>query len=133
MNDRIQESPIVTTRTTTTWLDARGFIRTVTFPRSIETIEDAKANIEVCRQLGQGVKRPILVDFRGMRCQDRDARGYYGGPEASEVLSAAALVVGSALTRVLANFYTGLNQTRFPTRMFTSEDEAIAWLMGFVA
>jgi hypothetical protein len=48
------------------------------------------------------------------------------------VESAAALLIGSPLTRAIGNFFMGLNKPLIPTRLFTSETEALAWLKGFV-
>ena len=45
---------------------------------------------------------------------------------------AIALLVGSPLSRVIGNFFVGLNRSTFPLRLFTSEEEAIAWLRTFL-
>ena len=38
----------------------------------------------------------------------------------------------SPLTRAIGNFFLGLNKPLMPTRLFTSEEEALAWLKTFV-
>lgn len=45
---------------------------------------------------------------------------------------AVALVAGSASasTRMLANFFLGLKRGAIPVRMFTSETDALAWLVA---
>jgi hypothetical protein len=41
-----------------------------------------------------------------------------------------ALLVGSPVTRVIGNFFIGLNKPRWPVRLFRSESDALAWLGG---
>jgi hypothetical protein len=59
-------------------------------------------------------------------------RDYFANdPVHLQTYSACALLVGSAVSKVLANFFMGLNKPKKPTRMFTSQDEAIHWLEGY--
>ncbi len=43
-------------------------------------------------------------------------------------VTAVALLVGSAVNKMIANFVIGMQRIRFPIRMFTDESEALAWL-----
>jgi len=63
---------------------------------------------------------------------DREARRYFAGEETAKVESAAALLIESPLSKAIGNFFMGLNKPIVPTRLFTSEAEALAWLKGFV-
>ncbi len=62
----------------------------------------------------------------------RDARVYFAGSESKKVHSAAALLAQSPLSKVLGNLFLGLNKPLFPTRLFTSEKDAIEWLKGYI-
>ena len=42
--------------------------------------------------------------------------------------SAIALLGSSAVDRVLANFFLGVNSAPVPTRFFTNGEEAVRWL-----
>ena len=75
---------------------------------------------------------PVLIDLRAGKSQDRDARQYYSSPEVTQETRAAALLVASRLSMVLARFFITLAKPSIPTRMFTDEAEALAWLKGFV-
>ena len=68
--------------------------------------------------------------MRHARGIERSARVLYA---ASTTSVAVALLVGSPLTRVIGMFFMGLNRPATPTRLFTSEPEALAWLRTFVA
>lgn len=90
---------------------------------------------EVIRAVGTvcgGVRRPALVDLRELRSMSRECRKYFAGPQTAEVESAVALLILSPLTKAIGNFFMGINKTVVPTRLFTSEAEAEAWLRGFV-
>ena len=71
----------------------------------------------------------LMQALKGM---SRDARVYFAGPQTAEVESAAALLIHSPLGRAVGNFFLGLNKPLFPTRLFTSESDALAWLSSFV-
>jgi hypothetical protein len=80
-----------------------------------------------------GWKRRVkFVDLTKVTAIHREARLYFAGEETAKVQSAAGLLIGSPLTRAIGNFFMGLNKPLIPTRLFTSEAEAIAWLKGFV-
>jgi len=69
---------------------------------------------------------PMLVDIREAGPIDRPARELFsraGGP-----CSSVALLAGSAVTRMAANIFLGFNRPAIPTKMFTSEAEAVDWL-----
>jgi hypothetical protein len=114
------------------WIDPEGILRFVTLPVAQE-LEDAVENVRVSRELGSGVPRPGLLDSREAISISREARSYYAGPENARVLSAVAILVGSPLSRVIGNFFIGLNRTSFPSRLFTSEEQALAWLRSFLS
>jgi hypothetical protein len=45
---------------------------------------------------------------------------------------ADALLVGSTMMKLIATAYINFNKPKVPTRMFTSEEKAIAWLKTFL-
>ncbi len=94
----------------------------------------AKENIDaqerVRDRLGKEKTR-VLVDMRAIKSISRDAREYYANERTASIQRATALVIESPLSRVIANFFMGLNRPLTPTRMFTDVDEAIEWLQSF--
>jgi len=48
------------------------------------------------------------------------------------IISAAALIVSNPVSRIMGNFYMGINKTKMPIRMFTRVDEAKKWLKDFL-
>lgn len=89
---------------------------------------DAEEGIRAVASLCNGKLRPALVDLSDLKSMTREARLYFAGPETAAVESAAALVIRSPLTKAIGNFFMGLNKPLIPTRLFTSETDALAWL-----
>jgi len=118
----------VEVRTQVIWRDGDGIIRVKIKPRIDLNLADAQEALSAIRVLCEGQRRPVLVDITELKSMDREARTFFAGQETAQVESAAALVVHSPLTRAIGNFFMGLNKPLFPTRLFTSEAEALAWL-----
>lgn len=95
-------------------------------------LADAEQSARMVEAVWGSVRRPILIDTRGMRSMSRDCRKYFAGPETARLALAVALLTPSPLTRAIGNFFMGINRALVPTRLFTSEEEALVWLRQFV-
>jgi hypothetical protein len=95
-----------------------------------QTEDDARADTRVCAELlGDHAPAPLLVVLGGLRGQSAGARHYFAEhDEVTAVIQRAALVVGSAVSRVLANVLLGLHRPRMPLRCFENEQSALDWL-----
>jgi hypothetical protein len=109
-----------------------GILRVVVDTGGKLDLADARANIAAAAYLAGSRKVPVLVDMANIRTMSREARSYIGGEDAARFTSAVALLVGSPVSKVVGNFFLGLNRTPFPARLFTSESEAVSWLKGFL-
>lgn len=123
----------IKTRTEHIVLGEDGIVRCKAFKYSLHTLEDAKENIEAVRVLANGKRVPVLVDITEVKGADREARSYLGSEEVAAVQSAAALIVGSPISKLVGNFFIGLNKTKFPTKLFTDEKRAMKWLNTFIS
>jgi hypothetical protein len=119
---------MIETPTARIWLDDEGILRGVLAEGAAETLAGAQANVAAAATLAAGRMVPVLIDLRSMRSITQEARHYYAGEDPARYARAQALLVGSPLSRLIGNFFIGLNKARFPVRLFTSEDGAIAWL-----
>lgn len=117
-----------TTRTCTLSL-AEGLLVARFLPGAEVTGDDARENLAATGALCAGRRAPVLVDLRVLKSQSPEARAVLAGPEAARVSRAVALLIGSPLSRVLGNFYLRINRPETPTRLFSSEAEARAWLL----
>ena len=121
-----------TTKNAKIWVGEDGIGRIIWEPGAEVTLDDAHEVMAAYHKVRKGTKMPLLVDTQKMKSLDRGARHYFAGEEAAECASAAAIIVGTPVSKVLGNFYLGLSNPHLPSRLFTSEDEALAWLKGYL-
>jgi len=114
------------------WLREDGIVHVVTKPGAEQTLADARDQIAAIGRIGRGKGLPVLVDFKNLKSQDRGARTYFAGKETAEAVTACAILISSPLSRVIGNFYMGLNKPVAPTKLFTSESDAIEWLKAYL-
>jgi hypothetical protein len=119
-------------RTQRIWLSDDGIVHAKLKPHIEVDRADAEEAVRAIGSLCNGTKRPVFVDMSEIKFMSRDARTYFAGAETARVEAAAALLIRSPLTKAIGNFFLGLNKPLFPTRLFTSQAEALAWLLGFV-
>jgi hypothetical protein len=114
------------------YIDHEGIL-IQTYEDNIElTFSDALEDFNLYASLCKTLKRPVMVDIRNIKSVDLKARAYYSGEEATKYLKAAALVISNPVSRVIGNFYMGINKTVFPFRLFTKTEDAIVWLKSFL-
>jgi len=125
---------VIDTRTERLWLHPDGYVIGEVRPGLVADLDDAIVNVAAVAKLAAGKPRPLLLDMRAHASSaTRECREYYAGSEAQRVNLAVAMLVRSNVSRVIGNFFLGLNKTRFPFRMFADVDEATAWLRSFIA
>lgn len=107
------------------WDDETQVARTEWLPGSVCRIEEAKAVTDQIRAMGRGPV-PVLVDMRQMAKLERSAREHFVSDQGG--VCAIALLAGSPVTRMMANFFIGMRRMTVPIQMFTDEAAAIAWL-----
>ena len=96
-------------------------------------IEDSTGELEIyANEYCSEIKRPILVDINNIKTVSKESRDIYSSEETAKYLSAAALLIGNPVSRILGNFYLGINKTVVPLKMFTSAGEAFKWLKTFL-
>lgn len=118
----------VEVRTQKIWLDAEGIVHAKLKPNLMFGLADALEAVRAIRELCGDKRSPVLVDMTELLSMDREARQYFAGAETAQVESAAAILIRSPLSRAIGNFFLGLNKPLFPTQLFTSESDALAWL-----
>jgi hypothetical protein len=126
------EREAIATRLTRVWLGEDGVVRIIWSPGAEATLDDAKETMAAYLQINKGRRLPILVDTTVMKSFARDARKYYAGEEAANVACAVAIMVGTPVSMVLGNFYLGVSNPHLPSRLFSSENEALEWLKGYL-
>jgi hypothetical protein len=114
------------------WFDKGLGIAMTAFDDGAELVfEHTRPYTEALRKVQGGAVTPLLLDYKKLKSVTKECRDYYAkDPDHLSTISAAALVVNSSLTRMIANFFIGLNKSARPTRMFNDRESAIKWLQS---
>lgn len=131
MQDDTREIDAIETSSARIWLGADGILRVIVNPGTRLTLADIKEHLEATQASLTSDRLPVLVDISRIKSISREARAYMSGERAKQHIAAHAVLVGSPLTRVIANFALGLSRTSYPTKIFSSEAEALRWLATF--
>jgi hypothetical protein len=115
-----------------TWKGEDGIVRTKIKPGSEVTVEYARENSNAVNSLFTGKKFPLLIDSRGIKSMTREARNQFTTKGRETNTLAFAIVIDSPLSRVIGNFFMGINKPAVPTRLFDDEIEAEKWLKPYV-
>jgi hypothetical protein len=100
---------------------------------SVTTIVQARENIKAIQLLTEGKLHPFLCDITKCKSVDREARALFAGAESRSTYTSVALLSKTPIGNIIGNFFISLyGYAHVPTRLFTSEREAIAWLKGFI-
>lgn len=120
----------VETETAYFWLDEDGMVVIFSKPGKHE-LHHATKNIEISIELIGDKERPLLIDMTTVKSMSRAARQEYA-TKGSEKPTAVALVSSSLASRIIANFFMGLNKPPVPTRVFNDFASAKKWIMKYV-
>lgn len=114
-----------------TWMGTDGIARTKVKPGSAITITEAKANSIAVNSL-PGAKFPLLVDSRNIRSITKEAREYFSTNGRDTKINSMAVVINSPISRVIGNFFLGINKPPVPTRLFDNPEDAANWLKQYL-
>lgn len=100
--------------------------------KKIDTVDLEVAKIGALDRVkfSDNTSYPCLFDIRLMGKVTKEARDYLAN-EGNDLVTASALVVGSSVIKIIANFFIIVNKPKNPTRMFTDKESAIEWLQKF--
>jgi len=119
---------IIYTAIFTTWLDEFGICRTVVKTNAVITLKDAQENTSAVNRISDNGCPPLLVDLREIKSINKDARDHFAMRDRKPGITAIAMLLKSPLSKVIGNFFLGINMPSVPTKLFTSEERAIEWL-----
>jgi hypothetical protein len=106
-----------------------GIVHVIVKTNADVTVDRARVLNAAVREVCDG-PAPILCDIREMRRTSILTQRFTAGPEGAAVTLKLALMVDSPVSRMFGNVLLGLAKTSFPTRLFTDEDAAAAWLLA---
>lgn len=111
-------------------MEKDGILRIKIFEGAEIGLKDVQEYYSFTEKLTGGEKALVLLDGRTIFSITDEARAY-AAAQANRTRIATALIVSSGAIRVLYNLYIQIDRPQTPTRMFTNERSAIAWLNTF--
>ena len=120
----------IETRTSSIWLGDDDVLRGVFKKGANETLETCIENVAAAKELADGRKLLVIIDMSELEQISRDARNYYAGEEPASYSLGQALITNSTVSRVIGNFFIGLNKASHPVRLVKTEEDALKWLNG---
>lgn len=115
-------------------LELKDGILFVTYIRGPITLPVAQDLIARRMELANNKSYPVLVNSVHVDSIDREARSFLSSERGIEGLTAGAIVINSAFTKHLANFFMKISfdKSKMPAKVFSSESEALEWLKQFI-
>lgn len=101
---------------------------------NIDTVEHAIENIDAQERIRDNMniqKTRVIIDISSVFEISKEARDYFANERTASIQRATGLLIGSPVSRIIGNFFLGLNKPITPTRLFTDPKEAIKWLNTF--
>jgi hypothetical protein len=114
-----------------TWMGNDGIARTCVKPNLDIVLEHAIENSKIVSSFFVDKKFPILIDARNIKSMSYEARHHFSAHGRETKTNAFGIIIGSSISRVLGNFYLGINKPTVPTRLFDNEQDSINWLKQF--
>ena len=110
------------------FLSNEDILYTECLPDTIMTLEDGKESTRVSAEMVKYKPLPLLCDLTNVIRMSHECRKHFAGQEHAETFSKAALIVSNPISRLIGNFFLGLNKPLKPTRLFTNKEAALSWL-----
>jgi hypothetical protein len=91
--------------------------------------EDIRQIREINLRLSEGKRFCVLLDTsKGYFNITPEANKLLASKEYAELRMATAIVARSLATRIAGNFFIRVNRPPTPTRLFSTEEDAVKWL-----
>jgi len=111
----------------------RNKVLIATFKKGMKIDLEAAKHIVQDRLAFTGNKMMVaLVYNQGVQGMDKEARDFLSSPQGNKGLKAGAIVMDSAFTSILGNFFLSVNKPNIPARLFTNEEQAMKWLQKYI-
>lgn len=71
---------------------------------------------------------PFIVNIKNVKESKKEVRDFLASQKAAEHIVCTAILINSMLTATIGNFYLRLSKPPVPTKLFTTEEDAVEWL-----
>lgn len=115
----------------TIWFDENGILHSVAKKVPQQTLEVAKANLEVFKKITGGKKVCMLSDSTDSPPVNKEMRDF-AAEVIPKIAKAIAIMSRSAVGKMAANLFFSLKKQPYPVKFFDNEDEAREWLKQYL-
>jgi hypothetical protein len=119
------------TRIATLWLDHEGIGRVAFKENAVVNLESMKEYSEAVIRGCRGKKLAVLLDVRGIRYVEREARDMFAKGPPGAMTKAVAVVIRSIPQMMMTRFFLLINKPDFPMKVFRDEKKALNWVRRF--
>lgn len=95
------------------------------------SVQHVKEIVSAVEKAGKKKSYPILIKPNEFTFPNAEARKYMACEECNPYSLAEAYLIKSISQKMIGNFYLRFNKPFRPTKLFTSEEDAVKWLNGF--
>ncbi len=114
------------------FIEIEDGILVVTSKDVLMTLNSVQEGIKYRLEAVNGKPYPLLSNVKAMRQVSKEARVFLASEKGCEGVIAAAVLIESAVGRIIANFFIRIDKPLVPTKVFTDEAEAKKWLAKYV-
>ena len=94
----------------------------------VQTVDDARENLEVVSRFAAPDRKPFLADIRLAKPLMPEVRRVYMGESLVAFAAMAMLVRSTPLGRTMGNVYLKIARPAIPSKLFAQESKALEWL-----
>lgn len=118
-------------RAFTTWINDNNICYTVVKSNAVIDIKDAIENSAAVKKISKDQIYPMLVNLKEIKSITKEARDHFSMQNRTPGITAIGLLIKSPASRIIGNFFLGMNKSTVPVRLFTNEEKAVLWLKQF--
>ncbi|MGS2762938.1 DUF7793 family protein [Sinomicrobium sp. M5D2P9] len=74
---------------------------------------------------------PVFVDFREVKCADKEARDYFA-TDGLVLMRCMGVLIATGFARTLVDYYRKSNKPTIPVELFTEERDALNYLKNYI-
>ena len=105
-----------------------NIMHTECFPNTVMTLEDGIESTTITVEMQNNKPLPLLCDLSNVVKMTRDCRAHFAGAEHAKTFNKCALIVTNPISRIIGNFFLGLNKPLRPTQLLKTIEEGLKWL-----
>lgn len=103
-----------------------GVLRVIVHEGADVTADDIRAYLAARMELAPH-RVAVIIDQRRIRTMTREAQEAATEGAEKRPTIAVAILIGSPIAVMIANFFIIFGRPHYPTKLFTSEADALAW------